>query len=354
MAGERVAVVGGTGFLGSHIVVQLLKGGYTPVVVARSPAKLAQVLPGVEVECRKGDVTDLASLRRAMEGCTYVHSVAALLSQVFTAATPVEEEEMVRTNVEGTLNVLRAAHEIGVKRIVLTSSCSTRYTRRGTVAREDLPPTDLKLVNDPYVRSKVQAEGAAAKLSRETGLTVVHILPGALIGPGDRGPGPINVGVIERLNGVMNPSIEGSFPVVDARDAAYAHVRAMEVKPVRDSYLVVADTVTSRRWHELVTQYGGTSELRRFLSPRTAMIFAFIAEIAARIQKKAPAFTRNAVRHIAQGQRYDCSRAVNELGVRFIPVETSLSEAIRWWIEIGMVAHPELLHLPAYVAGANQ
>ena len=199
MAGERVAVVGGTGYLGSHVVLQLLKAGYTPVVVARTPEKAEKALPGVQVELRKGDVTDLAGLHRALDGCTYVHSVAALLTQVYTAATPVQEDEAVRTNVEGTMNVLRASYELGVRRVVLTSTCSARYTRGGAVANEGSPPTDMKLVNDPYVRSKVQAEKAATEYSRQTGLKVVHILPGALIGPGDWGPGPLNSGVVERL-----------------------------------------------------------------------------------------------------------------------------------------------------------
>ncbi len=60
---DKVAVIGGTGFLGSNLVVELLKAGYTPVVVARRPDKIAKVLPDVNVEARRGDLTDLNSLR---------------------------------------------------------------------------------------------------------------------------------------------------------------------------------------------------------------------------------------------------------------------------------------------------
>lgn len=337
MVGEKVAVVGGTGFLGSHIVLQLLQTQYTPVVVARTPAKVHRVLPG-KVETRQADVTDLESLRRALEGCTYVHSVAALLDQIFTAATPVQEDETVRTNVQGMLNVLRAAHEHGAKRVILTSSCSTRYTRGGTVTTEDPPPAELKLVNDPYVRSKVQGEKAAEAFARETGLQIAHILPGALIGPGDRGPGPLGAGLIGRLNGVRAPSIEGAFPVTDVRDAARAHIRAMEVERVREAYLVVAATLSMRELHEMATRFAGASPQQMFLSPRAAMAVALIAETVARIQKKPPIFTRNAVRHPARSQRYDCSRAATELGITYIPVETTVREWLEWWIDNGMVA----------------
>lgn len=351
MSGERVAVIGGTGFLGSHIVLQLLETEYIPVIVARTPKKVAKVLPGVQVETRQGDVTDQGSLRRALEGCTYVHSVAALLDQVYTAATPVQEDEAVRTNVEGMLNVLRAAYECGAKRVVLTSSATTRYTRGGTVANEDPPPTELRLVSDPYVRSKEQAEKAAVAFWRETGLPVVSILPGGLMGPRDLGPSIIGAGFIDRLNGVHSPSIEGSFPVTDVRDAAYAHIRAMEVEPVRDAYLVVADTISMRELHEMATRFAGAAPQKLFLSPRVAMVFAFVAEIVARIQKKPPVFTRNAVRHPAQNQRYDCSRAESELGVAFRPVEATVREWMQWWIDNGMVAHPKRRQTPAQGRG---
>jgi dihydroflavonol-4-reductase len=270
-----------------------------------------------------------------------------LLDQVYTAATPVQEEEAVRTNVEGTLKVLRAAHECGAQRVVLTSSATTRYTRGGTVANEDPPPEDLKLVQDPYVRSKVQGEKAAAAFSRETGLPVVSILPGGLMGPRDRGPSIVGAGFVDRLNGLHTPSIKGGFPVTDVRDAAYAHIRAMEVEPVRDVYLVVADTISMRELHDMATRFAGAAPQKVFLSPRVAMVFASVAEIVARIQKKPPVFTRNAVRHPAQNQRFDCSRAESELGVSFRPVETTVREWMQWWIDNGMVAQPERRQTPA-------
>ena len=77
------------------------------------------------------------------------------------------------------------------------------------------------------------------------------------------------------------------------------------------------------------------------------MVFAFVAEIVARIQKKPPVFTRYAVRHPVQNQRFDCSRVESELGVAFRPVETTVREWMQWWIDNGMVANPERHHAPA-------
>jgi dihydroflavonol-4-reductase len=342
VAGERVAVIGGAGNLGSQIVLQLLKAGYVPVVVARRPEKAAKFLPGIQVETRRGDVTDLESLCAALKGCTYAHSTVALVNQIFMGATRAEEDEIVRTNFVGTLNVLRAAHEQGIKRVVLTGSCSLRYTRAGTVAHEDSPPTDLELVHDPYVRSKLQAEQAASEFARETGLQVVHILPGALIGPPAWEPALLNEEVLKRLNGDRMPMVNGRIMVVDVRDVACAHVKATEVEPARQAYLLVADTISMRKLYGLITQFGGTPPLA-FMSPKIAMAFALLAEVAARFFRRAPLFNRNAVRHVSRDRRFDCSRAQRELGVTFTPIETTVCELAQWYLDNGYVSDPQAL-----------
>jgi dihydroflavonol-4-reductase len=342
VAGERVAVIGGAGNLGSQIVLQLLQAGYAPVVVARRPEKAARVLSGIQVETRRGDVTDLESLRVALKGCTYAHSTVALVNQVFMGATRAEEDEVVRTNLEGTLNVLRAAHEQGIKRVILTGSCSLRYTRAGTMAHEDSPPTDLELVSDPYVRSKLQAELAASEFAQETGLQVVHILPGALIGPPAWEPALLNEEVLKRLNGDRMPMVDGRVMVVDVRDVARAHAKATEVEPARQAYLLVADTISMRKLYGLITQLGGTPPLA-FMSPKIAMAFALLAEVAAGFFRRAPLFNRNAVRHVSRDRRFDCSRAQRELGVAFTPIETTVCELVQWFLDNGFVSNPEAL-----------
>ncbi len=345
MTDGKVAVVGGTGYLGSHIVLMLLDAGYEPVVVTRHPEKLAELLPCVHVEARRADVTESDDLGAALKGCTYVHSTVALLNQVFHSPFPKVEEETIRTNVEGTRNVLRAAHEAGARRMILTSSCSTRYTRNGDVASEDSPRTDLDVVNDAYVKSKLRAEEVTADFRRRTGLSVVSILPGALVGPGDRSRALLNGSVLERLNGINTPSIEGGFPVVDVRDVARTHVAAMEKESPAQDYLVVADTISSRDWNNLVTCLTGLPPLRQFLSPRLAFAFARFAETIARLRKKTPMVTRNQVQHVVQSQRYDCSRVRRELGLEFTSIEVAVRDMIQWFVDNGFVAHPERITL---------
>jgi dihydroflavonol-4-reductase len=349
MMDEKVAVIGGTGFLGSNLVVELLKAGYTPIVVARRPDRIAKVLPGVHVETRRGDLTDLDSLRSALQGCNVVHSVAAMMSPVFTSTTPDLREATIRTNVEGTLNALRAARELGARRVVVTSSCSTRYRPGGALANEDSPPTDPSILDDPYVRSKVLEEAAIADFARETGLEVVCILPAAMIGPQDGSPTPLGGALVAHLNGeaLAGVGIAGAFPLVDVRDAARAHVAAMERGVPGSSYLVVARTISLREWGDMVTQMTGLPGASVVIPSSLAMTMAYLIEIIAWLKRTAPRFNRNAVRHAIQRQQYDCSRVQRELGITFTPLEIALRDAILWYVENGWVSEPER---PALVA----
>jgi len=355
----KVAVIGGTGFLGSNLVMALLRAGYTPVVVARSPDKIAKVLPGIDVETRRGDLTDLASLRSALQGCDVVHSVAALMSQVFTSPSTDLREAAIKTNVEGTLNALRAAREVGARRVVATSSSSTRYRPGGALANEDSPPTDPSILDDPYVRSKVLEEAAIADFARETGLEVVCILPAGMIGPQDGSPTPLGGALVAHLNGeaLAGVGIAGAFPLVDVRDVARAHVAAMERGVPGSSYLVVARTISLREWGDMVTRVTGLSGSSVVIPSSLAMTLAYLIEMIAWLKGTAPRFNRNAVRHVIQRQQYDCSRVQRELGITFAPLETALRDAILWYVENGWVSQPERLALVAngvpHVRGAD-
>ena len=348
---ENVAVVGGTGFLGANLVVALADAGYTPIVVARRPERVAVALPGLEVEARYGDITKPDSLRPALEGCTYVHSVAAMMGDVFTSPNPNQRDEAMRVNVDGTLNVLRAAREAGAKRAVVTSSCSTRYQPGGALASEDSPAIGDTVVPDAYVTSKVREEKAVADFSRETGFEVVAILPGGLVGPRDASPTPLGAGIVARLNGEASGGIglEGAFPVVDVRDTARAHVAAMEIEDPNDTYLVVAETIDSKEWSDLfgrVTRLPGEG---RVIPTSIAMPMAYLLEGIAWLKRKPAPLNRNAVRHVIQRQHYDCTRARTELGITYLPTEVTLRDMVRWYVDNGWVTNEENL---AIVKGA--
>jgi dihydroflavonol-4-reductase len=342
---EQVAVVGGTGFLGAHIVIELARSGYTPIVVARRPERIKLVLPDLEVEARYGDLTEPESLEEALRGCAYVHSVAAMMGDIFTSPSPVQREAAMRVNVDGTVNVLRAAHHNGARRALVTSSCTTRYRAGGAVASEDSPPIGDQIVPDAYVTSKVREERAVAEFSRQTGLEVVALLPAGLVGPRDASPTPLGASILARLNGDVQGSIglEGAFPVADVRDVASAHVRAMECETPCQSYLLVAETIDAVEWSGLLSRVTGLPDDTRVIPAKIAMPMAWLFETAAKLRGRTAMFNRNAVRHVIQRQRYDCSRATEELGIHYRSTEETLRDTVRWYVDSGRVTNVETL-----------
>jgi dihydroflavonol-4-reductase len=216
----KVLVTGATGFLGSHLVASLLANGDLVVALCREeePDLVDQ---GVTV--KRGDVLDKASVLAAARGCEGIYHAAGKVSR-----DPKDAEELYKVHVEGTRNVLGAAREAGVRRVVVASTSGTIGVGEDPdhVATEaDQAPVHL-LSRWPYYRAKLYAERAALE-ANGNGLEVVCVNPALLLGPGDvRGSSTDDVRrFLERRIPAVPP---GGVAFVDARDAAEGMRLAME------------------------------------------------------------------------------------------------------------------------------
>jgi dihydroflavonol-4-reductase len=233
---ETVLVSGGSGYLGGRCVVELLRRGYAVRTTVRDLAKEEEVRARVATELDPGDrLTVLAADLRSEEGwadavagCEYVLHVAS----PFPAAQPKDPDELIVPAREGTLRVLRAALDAGVRRVVVTSSVAavrgSADSAAAPLAEADWSdPDDPKL--SPYARSKTIAERAAWDLVRERGeeerLAVVN--PGAILGPVLGGEHSTSLALVERLLNGMPGTPRIGFSVVDVRDVAELHILAM-------------------------------------------------------------------------------------------------------------------------------
>ncbi len=175
LQGRRVLVTGGSGFIGGRLVERLLLEEKATVrALARSPGR-AVWLSRTQVELVPGDVTQPESLPAALEGCEIVFHCAALLSG--------DAEEMHRVNVAGTKNMLAAAHRAGVARFVHVSSMAVLGSTFPDGADETTPP---RPGDDPYARTKWEAEEQVFAAYRKDGLPVVILRPSIVYGPRSR------------------------------------------------------------------------------------------------------------------------------------------------------------------------
>ena len=252
---QTVLVTGGTGFVGSHCILQLLQQGYTVKTTIRSMAKKDKVVgmiktSGVAVDRLsfvEADLTDDKNWDYAVRGCDYVLHVA---SPIFLRL-PETEDEMIKPAVEGTKRVLKAARAAGVKRVVMTSSfAAVGYSHKDpkTIITEEswTDPYDKSL--SAYVKSKAFAERAAWDFVQgDSGIELSVINPVAIFGP-SLGP-DLSSGfeVLKRmLEGTVKAVPKISMCIVDVRDVADIHLKAMvHPRAVNQRFLALAGGVVS-------------------------------------------------------------------------------------------------------------
>lgn len=235
---KLVLVTGGTGFVGIHCILQLLEKGYRVRTTLRNLKRKGEVLEmlatgGItsfeNLSFVEADLGKDANWDAAVKDCHYVLHVA---SPIFLEI-PKHEDEMIKPAVEGTLRVLSAAREAGVKRVVITSSfAAVGYSHKDAhkiITEESWTNPDEKGLS-AYVKSKALAEKAAWDfMAREGGALELSVVnPVAIFGP-SLGPG-LSSGfeVLKRiLDGSMKALPKISFSIVDVRDVADLHLRAM-------------------------------------------------------------------------------------------------------------------------------
>jgi dihydroflavonol-4-reductase len=239
-SGDRVLVTGATGFIGSAVTRQLLECGHE-VVTLVEPKVDASNLDGLDVKQVVGDVRRAEDVRQVVSGCRAVFHVAALYR--FWAKDP---SEFYAINVEGTRNMLGAAAEAGVERLVYTSTVGTlglEHVTDGTTAADERSFPDVRHLYGSYKRSKYVAEHEVLRAIAE-GLPASIVLPTFPLGPGDRAPTPTGQLVLDFLNGRMPGFVDTILNVAHVDDVAAGHVLALERGHKGRSYILGGENLT--------------------------------------------------------------------------------------------------------------
>lgn len=235
---NTVLVTGGSGFLGSHVIVQLLNAGHTVRTTVRNLSRQDEVLalvrqggadPDGRLSFFKADLMDDAGWAEASAGCDFVHHVAS----PFPSGVPKNEDELIVPARDGALRALKAARAAGVKRVVLTSSFAAIGYGQGSRERpfDETDWTNLSGPNvRPYVKSKTIAERAAWDYvaGEGKGLELAVVNPVGIFGPVLGKDHSTSTLVVERmLKGDLPGMPKMAFGVVDVRDVADLHLRCM-------------------------------------------------------------------------------------------------------------------------------
>ena len=226
-----VLVTGAGGFLGVNLVWTLREHGFTVRALLRRPPSGRQWEGLNEVEYAIGDVRNVEQVEQAMKGVTGVLHAAALMHFM-----PRPRCLAYRINVEGTRNVCAAALRAGVRRLVFTSSVSTIEPGSAEHPATEESPDNRQSIRSPYFDSKRLAEKVVRE-SHSLGLETITFCPGFLLGPRDPRPtsNEILLYAARRRWPLLPP---GGMNVIDAREAALAHVRALWLGQAGERYVL--------------------------------------------------------------------------------------------------------------------
>ncbi|HKH49057.1 MAG TPA: NAD-dependent epimerase/dehydratase family protein [Thermoanaerobaculia bacterium] len=328
----KVLLTGGTGFLGRRVAAELAPRHELRLLVR--PGSSRERFPA-GVDFAAGDVTDRASLQRAMDGCDAVVHAAALVKIL---APP---EQFDRINVGGLANVLAAAEESGsVVRVVHVSSfMALGPTEKGAGGEldESAGVGDRAWIND-YERTKALADRQARQAIAE-GAPLVVVYPGVIYGPGEMTEGNIVVRhILDLVHGRL-PALLGRperrWNYVHVEDVARGVALALERAQPGSRYVLGGENVRQDRFYELVGRATGSKMPSMRMPDAVAKMSGAAMKGWARLTGGTPKLTPDLVEVYRHDWAYRSARAEAELGYTWRTLEQGLTETVGWLRESG-------------------
>ena len=317
-----VLVTGAGGFLGSHVTELLLESGEETRVLVRPGDDMA-VLDRADLDIRRGDVADSATLTDALRGVDHVLHCAARTGPWGSAA------EYERTNVLGLETLVRATLAAGVRRLVHVSSITVHGNDVRGEADERAP---LRVERNPYSRTKVAGERLLERLIRDERAPVTIVRPGWIYGPRDIASFARLAHKIQEKRMLMVGSGENHVPLIYVRDAARGVLLAGGA-PLAEgrTYLLVNDEPVTQR--EFVTAIAAELDApppTRRIPYGPAVALGGLAEAVGRLARMRPPVMRYGMQLLGGENRFVITRARDELG--FAP-EVDVAEGVRLSVE---------------------
>jgi dihydroflavonol-4-reductase len=314
-------VTGATGFVGWHVARKLVDRGQRVRVLARDPARIRE-LDGVEPA--RGDLRDPDSLARAVAGCGLVFHVAADY-RLWTR----EPDEMYRSNVDGTRNLLAAAKSAGVERVVYTSTVGCIGMPNEGLG-DERSPVAIEEMTGPYKRSKFLAEKVALEFA-ESGLDVVVVNPTAPVGDHDFKPTPTGKILVDFVRGKMPAFLDTGLNVVDVRDVADGHLQAAEGGKTGERYILGSENLTLERIFAILAGIEGKPAPKMRIPYAVAYAAGVASTAWAGITGREPLAPLDGVRMAKKKMWVRHEKASRELGFSPGPAPVALRRAVEWF-----------------------
>jgi dihydroflavonol-4-reductase len=324
-------LTGATGFVGSAVARTLAARGHRLRLLVRRTSDRSN-LAGLDAELVEGDLTDAASVARAVAGCRFVLHVAA----DYRLWVP-DAAAMLAANVEGTRTMMRAAMAAGLERVVYCSSVAALgLNADGSPADETTPVTEADMIG-AYKRSKFLAERAVMELIAQ-GLPAVIVNPAAPVGPRDIRPTPTGKMILDAARGRIPAYVDTGLNVVHVDDVAEGHVLALERGVVGERYILGSENLMLGQLLALVAHSVGRRPPTIKLPMGLVYPIAVGAEVVAKLTGIEPMVTRDHAKMARKRMFFSSAKAQRELGYAPRPARAAIEDAVAWFRQVGKLA----------------
>ena len=325
---SRVLVMGASGFLGSHVVKELVARGRSVRVMIRASSDTSAI-DHLDIERVVGDITDSQALATAMADCDTVFYCI-----VDTRAWLRDPAPLYQTNVEGLRNVMDVALSVGIQRFVFTSTFGTIGINTSGVSTEDDAFNWWDKAPD-YVKCRVQAEDLFLEYCRDKGLPGVACCVGNTYGPEDVAPTPHGKLVKDAAEGKTAFYWDGGGPSVGIADAARALIAAEERGQVGQRYIVAERWVDFKELFAIAAEHAGRPAPTRRIPLWLLYIIAGIADVVSFFTRSDNKLSVASLRCSTLLPNVSPDKARLQLGWQPRPIEESVREAVDYYL-----AHP--------------
>ena len=329
-------VSGASGFIGANLVHELLARKHQVKALLR-PGSDLRGLRGAEFERVEGDLSDVAKLREAMQGCEWCFHVAASYHLWLRDYGP-----MYAANVEGTRNVIEAAASAGCLRVVYTSTVGCIGLPEPIDGRinpsDEATPVSEGQMENHYKRSKWQAEQLATRFARD-GLPVIIVNPSAPVGPRDTKPTPTGQVIVDFLNRRMPAYLDTGLNWVHVRDVAIGHILAAQNGSIGERYILgnAEGNWTMKQAFAVLEEVTGVRAPRFRIPYSLALGAAYANEALSLLTRQPPKAPLAGVRMARHKMYFNPAKAIRELGLPQTPPKQALADAAEWFRQNGYV-----------------
>ena len=329
-------VTGASGFIGANLVHELVARKHRVKALLR-PGSDVRGLGEVEFERVEGDLSDVARLKEAMQGCDWCFHVAASYHLWLSDYRP-----MYAANVEGTRNVIEAAASAGCLRVVYTSTVGCIGLPEPVDGRispsDESTPVSERQMSNHYKRSKWQAEQVATKFVRD-GLPIIIVNPSTPVGPRDVKPTPTGQVIVDFLNHRMPAYLDTGLNWVHVRDVAIGHILAAQNGSIGERYILghAKGNWTMQEAFAVLEEVTGIRAPTLRIPYSVALGAAYANEALSWFTGRPPKAPLAGVRMAKHKMYFNPAKAIRELGLPQTPPKQALADAAEWFRQNGYV-----------------